>query len=181
MSYGQMGSALSGTIAAATNGVLFALRYPEGASKLYQVERLHFQWTTLTSFTTPVTAGRALRGTIYRPDNDHVADPSGGSEFALVYKRRGDDEQLAKGYIASTGALTMTNFTQAANPRVRASLVHAGVSGAMYDEVWRYDGVEARPLYLSPGEIFAIATDSALDAGGTGQLQVDVEGREVTP
>lgn len=194
--YGQIGSGISGTIAAATNGVLYALRYPEFRNSdgliydpgtLLKVRRMHVQVTTIAAFGTLVTAGRALQLTVARPSNGrlyHAADPTSGTEFAMVHKREFDTETLAKGYIANTGALTMTGWTLSNAPRQRMSLVHAGAAGSMYDEVWRFDGVEAEPLYLLSGQLFAIQTEAAgvagaLDATGTIQIQVDVDAIEV--
>lgn len=194
--YGQIGSGISGTIAATTNGVLFALRYPEfldSSGQIYdpgtvlRVRRMHVQVTTIAAFNTLVTAGRALQMAVARPSNgrlQHAADPTSGLEFAMVHKREGDTETLAKGYIANTGALTMTGWTLSTNPRQRINLAHMGAAGSNYDEAWRFDGEEAEPLYLLPGQLVFIQTEAAgvagaLDAGGTLQLQVDVDAIEV--
>lgn len=194
--YGQIGSGISGTIAAAANGILYALRYPEfrdSSGAIYdpgtclKVRRIHVQITTGTAFTTPVTLGRALRLVLGRPTNGplaHVADPSGQREFAMLHKFEGDTETLAKGYIANTGALTVAGYSISPNPRQRVNLSHLGASGANYDEVWRFDDVEAEGLYLRPGQWFGLETEAAgvagaLDAGGTLQLQVDVDAIEV--
>lgn len=195
--YGQIGSGISGTIAATTNGILYVLRYPEfrdANGRIYdpgtrlKIQRKHVQITTGTAFTTPVTLGRALRWVLARPTNGanaHVADPTGGREFAMVHKLEGDTETLAKGYISSTGALTTTGFSISPNPRQRINLSHMGASGSNYDEVWRFDGVEAEPIYLRPGQWFGLETEAdgaagALDAGGTLQINVDVDAIEVS-
>lgn len=175
--YGQIGSAFSGTIAATTNGVLWLLHYPEDAPGEYEVRRIHAQWTTLAAFATLVVAGRALELVVGRPDRRGVS-PSGGAVYNMAHKRDGGDEQLGLGRIATTGALTVTNFTLG-NVRQRMALVHAGAAGSNYDEAWRFDGVEAEPLILLPGQFAAIRTNGALDAGGTGQLNVDVDARVV--
>lgn len=175
--YGQIGHALSGTIAATTNGVLWLLRYPEGAPGAYEVRRIHVQSTTIAAFSVPVTAGRELSLAIARPDRAGV-NPSGGNVYNMVHKRDGGDEQLGLGRIASTGALTVTNFTIGA-ARQGINLVNCGAAGANYDEVWRFDGVEAEPLILLPGQMAVIQTNGALDAGGTLQIQVDVDARAI--
>ena len=194
--YGQIGSGISGIITATTNGILYALRYPEFRNSdglIYdpgtrlKIRRKHVQITTGTAFTTPVTLGRALRWVLGRPTNGvlaHVADPSGGREFAMVHKLEGDTETLAKGYIAATGALTVTGYTISPNPRQRINISHLGASGANYDEVWRFDDVEAEAVYLRPGQWFGLETEAdgaaaALDAGGTIQINVDVDAIEV--
>jgi hypothetical protein len=73
----------------------------------------------------------------------------------------------------------MTGLTNETAPLQRMMVVQAGASGNSYDEVWRFDGVEADPIYLLPGQYLAIATDSAFDAAGTFQLQVDVDAVEM--
>ena len=66
---GQAGSALTGIVAAAADGTVWTLRYPESAvlpdasrqaGKRLVIERIHVQYVCLTAFTTPVTAGRAF-------------------------------------------------------------------------------------------------------------------------
>lgn len=179
MAYGQVGSALSGTIAAATSGVLWIARYPKGGQGLYEVRRIHTQVTTLVSYTTLVTAGRGLKLVIGEAATLD-AHPSGGASWAMVSKGppQSEDETMAEGWVASTGALTTSNQTIRANPRHRIQLAHCGVAGSNYDEVWRFDGVEAEPLFLNPGQWVGLATEQALDAGGSLQIQVDCDARE---
>jgi hypothetical protein len=192
-----MGSGISGTIAAGTNGTILAVRYPEfyssagvldpSAGKAWRLDRMYVHCTTIAAFGTLITAGRALR--LVRAANAngprvHAADPTGGIEFAFSANREGDTETLAKGYIANTGALTMSAFTVSTNVRKRFSLVHAGAAGSMYDEIWRWDGTEAKPLYLFPGQAACLVTEAAgaagaLDAGGTIQIHVDIDATEV--
>lgn len=189
---GQAGSALTGIVAATADGTLWTLRYPESAAavlpghstretKRLYVQRIHVQYVTLTAFTTPVTAGRALRLVRGAPTSGTASNPSGGSAFTMVRKRSGDDttETLGVGRVATTAVLTTTGITFESNPLQRMLLAQAGSSGNSYDEVWRFDGIEADPIYLLPGELLAIATDSAFDAAGTFQLQIDVDAVEV--
>lgn len=177
-SSGQVGSALTGVIAATTSGVLWTFRYPEAATKFMQIRRLHQQWTTLTAFGTLVTAGRGLRLVVYSNDAAATANPSSGNAWTPEVNHPDYAETLGVGRVASTGALTLTGYTARAVRR-RLMLSHAGASGANYDEVWNFE--EAGRLYLKPGWLVAIATDAAFDATGTGQLKVDLEGREVEP
>lgn len=189
---GQSGSALTGEVAAAlaANGVVWTLRYPQPAVRpaagalsfrLY-VQRIHVQYVTGVVFTAPVTVGRALRLVRGAPTSASAgaSDPSGGAAYTMV-KKRSDltGETLAIGRVATTGALTTTGFTFETNPIQRMMLVGSGAAGAQYDEVWRFDGVESDPVVLLPGELLAISADSLFDAGGTFQLNVDVDCVEV--
>jgi len=188
---GQAGSALTGIVAAAADGTVWTLRYPEttvmpGASKgagglqrrLY-VQRIHVQYVTLTAFTTPVTAGRALRLVRGAPTSGTASNPSGGAAYTMVHKRSDvTNETLGVGRVSTTAVLTTTGITFESAPLQRMMLVQAGSSGNSYDEAWRFDGVEADPIFLLPGELLAIQTDSAFDAAGTFQLQVDVDAVE---
>lgn len=188
---GQAGSALTGIVAAAADGTLWTLRYPESAAavlpgnstretKRLYVQRIHVQYVCLTAFTTPVTAGRALRLVRGAPTSGTAVNPSGGAAYTMVHKRSDvSNETLGVGRVATTLVLTTTGITFETAPLQRVMLVGAGASGAQYDEAWRFDGIEADPIYLLPGELLAIATDAAFDAAGTFQLQVDVDAVEV--
>ncbi len=186
---GQAGSALTGIVAAAAEGTVWTLRYPETTvlpgkstreTKRLYVQRIHVQYVTLTAFTTPVTAGRALRLVRGAPTTVTASNPSGGAAYVMVHKRSDDaTETLGVGRVATTAVLTTTGITFETAPMQRMLLAQAGNSGNSYDEAWRFDGVEADPIYLLPGELLAIATDSAFDAAGTFQLQVDVDAVEV--
>lgn len=180
---GQFGSALTGIIAATTNGTLLTVRYPElGAArwgKFLKILRMHVQATTLTAFGTAVTAGRGLK--LVRASNDTagVANPTGGAAFTFGVNKPGSADTLAIGRVATTGALTTTGFTFEAAVKHRMQLAHAGAASANYDEVWRFDDVEAPALYLPPGYLVGLQTEAALDATGTLQLQVEIDAVEV--
>ena len=188
---GQAGSALTGIVAAAADGTVWTLRYPESAAavlpgnstretKRLYVQRIHVQWVTLTAFGTSVVAGRALRLVRGAPTSGTASNPSGGAAYTMVHKRSDvSNETLGVGRVSTTAVLTTTGITFEANPLQRMLLVQAGASGNSYDEAWRFDGIEADPIYLLPGELLAIAIDSAMDAIGTFQLQVDVDADEV--
>ena len=182
MSYGQIGSALTGTIAATTNGALWILRFPELPANVtgepLEIRRMHVHWTTLAAFSGLVTASRGLKLLLAKPDQMPKAVlPTGGAAFSLAHKLPGDNETLAHGVVATTTALTTSGYTLRPDVRARMSLVHAGAAGASFDQVWRFDGIEAEPLWLPTGWLAVLATEGALDAGGTGQLKVDVDAR----
>jgi hypothetical protein len=184
---GQSGSALTGTVAAglAANGVVWTLRYPDTsvmpsasvlARRLY-VQRIHVQYVTGTAYTTPVTLGRHLK-LVRATAAAGTADPSGGAAYTMVRKRSDGAETLCVGRVATTGALTTTGFTLG-EPVQRMVLSQAGASGAAYDEAWRFDGIEADPLILLPGQALFIAAGALFDAVGTFELNVDVDAVEV--
>lgn len=192
---GQAGSTATGTVAAglAADGVVWTLRYPESvagvlspgagaanAKKLY-VGRIEVVVTTVVAFTTPVTAGRHLklvRGT----GPAGTADPSGGAAWTPARKRSDLDanvEALGVGRVATTGALTTTGFTFEANAIRRLPLAGAGASGAVASASWIFDGRQAAPVVLLPGQVLALAAGATFDAAGTWEMFVDVDFAEV--
>lgn len=188
---GQVGSALTGTIAAglAADASIWTLRYPEltvnpgksrGQSKRLYIQRIHVQYVCGTAFTTPVTLGRHLKLVRGAPTSGTASNPSGGAAFVMVHKRSDDtQETLGVGRVATTGALTTTGITFEANVIQRMLLSGVGASGNSYDEAWRFDGVEADPIYLLPGELLAIQAGATFDAVGTFELNVDVDAVEL--
>lgn len=186
---GQSGAALTGTIAAglAANGVIWTLRYPEttpmpSASRLVNkrlcVQRIHVHTVTGTAFTTAVTLGRHLK-LVRMSGPAGTSNPSGGAAWTPVRKRSDGSETLAVGRIATTGALTITGFTLESNVIQRYLMSAVGDSGAQYDEVWRFDGVEADPLILLPGQALAIAAGAEFDAAGTFEADISCDMVEV--
>lgn len=187
---GQAGSALTGTMAAAlaADGVIWTLRYPEttpmpsasrGQGKRLYVQRIHVQYVTGTAFTTPVTLGRSLKLVRGAPTSGTAANPSSGAAYVMNRKRSDGDETLGIGRIATTAALTTTGITFETAPFQRMLLSHVGAAGGAHDEAWRFDGVEADPIYLLPGQLLAIAANATFDAVGTFELQVDVDAVEI--
>lgn len=187
---GQAGSGLTGTVAATADGTLWTLRFPEtapmpsgsrGQGKRLYIQRIHLQWTTLTAFTAGAvpTAGRGVQLVRGAPTSGTAANPSGGAAFTMVRKRSSGDEVLGVGRVATTGVLTTTGLTFESTPFARALLASQGTAGASFEKVWRFDGVEADPIYLLPGEVLAIQTNQAMDAAGTFQLLADVDAVEL--
>lgn len=193
---GQVGAALTGTIAAAlaSGGVIWTLKFPEivqgsgipgkgPLSKRLYVERIHIKTVTGTAFTTPVTLGRGLELVRGAPTSGNTAsNPSGGAAFTMVRKRSdytSTNETLAVGRVATTGALTTTGYTFESTPIRRYVMSDLGDSGAGYDEEWRFDGESADPLFLLPGEVLAIRAASLFDAAGTFEASITVDAVEV--
>lgn len=190
---GQAGAALTGTIAAglAADGVVWTLRYPElttqpGASnfsKRLYVQRLELVVSTIVAFTTAVTAGRHLKLVRGAPTAGTASNPSGGAAYTMVRKRSDgsttNGETLGVGRVATTGALTTTGLTFEANAIRRMPLAGAGAVGTVVSASWLFDGQEADPIVLLPGELVAISAGALFDAGGTWELSVDVDAVEV--
>lgn len=188
---GQAGSAVTGTMAAAlaADASVWTLRYSEVtapnppsvfAKKLY-VQRISLTFTTIVAFTTPVTADRRLKLVRGAPTTTAV-DPSGGAAYSLVRKRSdltADVEKLAIGRVATTAALTTTGFTFETAPLRSLLLVAAGASGGAATATWSFDGLDADPVFLLPGQVLAIQAGALFDAAGTWQLVVDVDCCEV--
>lgn len=192
---GQVGAASTGTVAAAlaADGAVWTLRYPESvaavlmpgagaanAKKLY-VGRIEVVVTTIVAFTTPVTAGRHLklvRGT----GPAGTADPSGGAAWTPARKRSDFDanvEALGVGRVATTGALTTTGFTFETAALARMPLAGAGAAGAVASASFVFDGRQAAPVILLPGQVLALAAGATFDAAGTWEAFINVDFAEV--
>jgi len=168
-------SGVSGTIAATTNGHLFTIRLDPNAATSHRLylTKLRVNWTTLTAFTTPVTARRLelVRGS--------GATPSAQTAVTTTSKYSGDaaSETLTAGggdvRISNTAAITITSITfETTAPLAVMPFTHAGASGANAEWVWDFTD---NPIVLSAGQVLGIRTGAALDAAGTGSLAVTAE------
>lgn len=173
---------VTGTIAAglAANSAVYAMRSNPGTTKKVRIHWIHLQWTCIAAFTTPITAGRRLA--IFRGAG---AAASGGIALGITPKRDSlsppsqcDSAQGGDQRIASTGALTVTGITFESPLKVM-SLVHVGAAGAFFEQIFEFDDDTGGPLILNPGELMAIRTGAAMDAGGTWQLAVNVDWTEI--
>lgn len=178
-------AAKSGTIAAAAvaGAAVFAMRLDPGAgSKRAWVDSIRLRWTTITAFTTPVTATRSIvitRGT--------GAAASGGTAIPAATKK--DTTYSASEFdsalggdmrIASTGALTITGITFETVNFGEMTLIQAGAAGAFYETVYELS-VRNHPIEMVAGELLAVRVGpSAMDAAGTWVLGVEVNWREST-
>lgn len=176
--YGVSGT--TGIMAAvlAANSAIFAMRMNASADRRAFVERVRIQYTTLTAFTTPVTAGRRIG--LYRGSG--VNNPSTGTQLAALKKSTSLApaswaENAGGGDIrvATTAAITVTGATYEAVPFAEASLVHVGASGGFAEYIFDF---EHAPIILGPGQIFAVRNPVAMDAAGTFQLVVRVDWHE---
>ena len=175
---------VSGTIAATTNGTLFAMRLDPGATVRAYISRVVLQWTTIVAFTTPVTAGRRLLLTRAYG----TGSPTGGTQITAVAKKDTSDPiseclaaQGGEMRISTTGALTVTGVTNEAADLGVMSLVDVGGAGAFKTMSFDWDAAGGAPVILLPGETLVVRTGAALDAAGTGQLGVTVDWFEFNP
>ena len=175
----------TGTIAAAAaaGAAVYAMRFDPGAgSKKAWIDSITLRWTTITAFTTAVTAGRSIvitRGT--------GAAASGGTAIASAAKK--DSTYSASEFdsslggdmrIASTGALTVTGITFETVNLAEVTLTQVGAAGAFYESVYEIS-VRNHPIEMVAGELIAVRVGSNnMDAAGTWQLGVEVNWREST-
>lgn len=178
-------AAKTGTIAAAAaaGATVFAMRFdPAAGSKSVWVDSIRLRWTTIAAFTTPVTQTRSI--VITRGSG---AAASGGTAITTVAKKDSNyavsEFDTAVGgdvRIASTGALTVTGITFEAVNIAEVTLVQVGAAGSFYETVYEFS-VRNHPLEIHAGELIAIRVGpSAMDAGGTWSLGVEVAWREST-
>jgi hypothetical protein len=178
-------AAKTGTIAAAAaaGATVFAMRFdPAAGSKSVWVDSIRLRWTTIAAFTTPVTQTRSIvitRGV--------GAAASGGTAITTAAKKDSnyavsefDTAVGGDARIASTGALTVTGITFEAVNIAEVTLVQVGAAGSFYETVYEFS-VRNHPLEIHAGELIAIRVGpSAMDAGGTWSLGVEVAWREST-
>lgn len=165
-------SGTTGTIAAAlaANSSVFAMRLDPGAAVKVYLHRLRMQYTTITAYTTPVTAGRRLA--LFRGS---LAAASAGTALAAVAHATTDpasEVNAAQGgdvRIATTGALTVTGITFEADPLVMWTLSHVGAAGGFSEVVVERPD---EPIVLQPGQLLAVRNPAAMDAAGTWTLAV---------
>lgn len=178
-------SALTGTIAAAlaVNSTVFAIRLsPITGSYRFYLTRMTLTYTTLTAFTTPITAGRRLA--VFRGSGAQAG--GGGTQLLAVTKKNNLDPnsriQPSLGgdiKIANVGAITVTGITFDAVPIATMMLVDVGTAGASKTQIIEFDRAAGSNMLLAPGETLAVRNPQAMDAGGTWQLVVTLDWYEL--
>ena len=168
--------------AAATAGsTVFAMRFdPAAGSKKAWINSIKLRWTTVTAFTTPVTATRSIVLT-----RGNGAAASGGTTITNATKKDSSygasefDASLGGDIrVSSTGALTVTGITFDSFNISELPLIHVGAAGGFYEHVYGFSN-RNHPIELSAGELLAVRVgSSAMDAAGTWVLGVEVEWRE---
>lgn len=178
-------SGITGTMAAALASLapVFLMRAATAAGeRIAQIDRIRLQYTTLVSYTTPITVGRRLA--LFRGVSSSPVTSGGGaidpnppkllSMGASVFDSAGGGDVR----IATTATLTATNVVFETVPLKIMPLVHVGSAGNFMEQVMDF---QEHPLTLRAGEVMAIRAGQAFDAAGTWALAVMVEWREITP
>lgn len=169
---GQTVSGVTGTMAAAlaANALIAAVRYPAAGVGRFVVQQIHLNFSCIVNFTTVVTAGRQLQLRV-----GSGGDVSGGTDLDVESGDSIADELLVTGQIATTGALTANGATLGSVVKRRLLLGVVGSAGQSYDELWTFPN----GLVLDAGQLVGITTPTQLDAGGTWQLGLSLQGCEV--
>jgi hypothetical protein len=174
--------ALTGTIAAASNGPVFAMRNSPTASKDVVISALELDYCTITAFTTPVTQRRlvlskgsgaaATGGTAITP----IAQHDSVDTASWLNAANGGDVR-----VSTTAALSTTSITFDTNHLGSLVLTQQGAANAMKTKLFDLGATDRGGIVLQPGELLVVRTSAAFDAAGTWQLGINVSGYQVTP
>ena len=176
-------AAKTGIIAAtaAAGAAVFAMRINpgSGAVKAY-IDTIRLRYTTVTAYTTPVTATRSLVIT-----RGAGAATSGGTAIAAVTPKEtayaASQFDAASGgdvRVSTTAALTVTGITWEAVNIGECTLIQSGAAGAFYETVYEYS-VRSHPIELLAGQLIGVRVGAtAMDAAGTWVLGVEVSWHE---
>ena len=181
---GHSVAAVTGTMAAglaATSGI-FAMRLNPGASVSAFIERIRIQFTTIAAFTTPVTAGRALW--LFRGAG---ASATGGTVIAEARPKHSvsassqfDASNGGDMRVSTTIGLGLGGISFEPSALKYMSIVHAGTAGAHYETTWEFASTENAPLVLDPGQLIVLGNPTAMGAGGTWQMAINVDWHEAS-
>jgi len=174
--------ALTGTIAAASNGSVFAMRNSPTSGKDVFVTRVGLDYNTITAFTTPVTQRRLV---ISRGNG---AAASGGTSITPIAQGNSGDPtsqlNVANGgdvRVSTTAVLTVAGITFETNHFANLVLTQFGAANARRDFSYDFGVAERGPIQLQPGEVLVVRTSAAFDAAGTWQLGINISGYQVAP
>lgn len=162
--------------ALAANSTIFGMRIDSGTSRRLFLRALEVQWTTLAAFTTPVSAGRRLQ--LVRGTN--IGAFTGGSQLTPLGKHSIADTSEVSSFnggdsrIATNAALGNSGVFEV-TPLSEFSLAHLGAAGAFAIFTLDFTSPGSQPLQLDPGQVIAIRTPIAMDAGGTWQATIRCE------
>jgi len=170
-------NAISGTLVAATNGDVFAMRIDPSAPNPAHIKAIICSYRTITAFTAPSTP-RFLR---LRRFTGTVA--SGGTAITTAANKDtgGATSEFNSGNGGDIRIAGTTNLTSPGTPDTlevdeRVNLINMGSAGAFTRWGWIFSPAQgSSPLLLSAGNSIAIGTSAAFDAGGTWELGVHVE------
>jgi hypothetical protein len=175
--------ALTGTIAAASNGSVFAMRNDPGSGKDVYVSLVELDYNTITAFTTPVTQRRlqiirgagaaATGGTAITP----IAQHDSSDALSELNAAQGGDVR-----VSTTAVLGVAGITFDTNALGNLVLTQFGAANARPGvKVFDYGSTDRGSIVLQPGELLAIRTSAAFDAAGTWQLGINISGFQVAP
>lgn len=179
--------------ALAANSVVFAMNVgpfvTAEAPAIEYVESIKLTWTTIVAFTTPITAGRALRLSL----GTNVA-PTGGTLLTPFKKSSSNTEQESMFQTETGGtvriATTVALGGTAATGSSGGDLVLTGFGNAGATLTQTFDFTQTAPLCFSqpPADPIIEALQSivifapqAMDAAGTWELAVDVDTCRLPP
>lgn len=188
-------AATTGTMAAALGsaGNVFVMRTSTVSTNLKAalITRMRLQFTTITAFGTPITAGRRLAlyktlhpsgttaGGYANPSaNNVVVVPvaSNAADTSSVFGLVAADPEWATAEIATTASMTIgAGITVAADPLRVWNLSHVGAAGGNDSVEWNF----TNPIFLPRGTGLIIRPPAAMDATGTWHLAVSVDWQEV--
>lgn len=175
---------MSGVIAAglAASAPLFAMRLNPTATVRARFDRIRLQMTTIAAFTVPITAGRAIevrRGRAAAMTGGTAVTDEGQRTFSDPTSQF-DDNNGGDVRIASTGALTPGAATFDVQALRLMSLSHVGAAGAFLDREYILPPDRCQEIVIGPGELLVVRNSpNAMDAGGTFQLALELDWREV--
>jgi hypothetical protein len=168
---------ITGTIVAASNGDVFAMRMNPGSAVFAHVRSIACWFRCITQFTVPSTFRqmriRRFSGTAA---SGQTSVPTVGRKLATGAASQVDTASGGDCRVSGTNALTSPGTPDTLEVAERINLTNFGSAAANAAWVWNFDPSSGRnPLLLSPGFSLAIGTSAAFDAGGTWELGVHVE------
>lgn len=166
---GVVSVAQSGVIAAAVpaRSLLWAWAVPTSLPEFpIVIERLRLQYTCITAFTTPVTAGRSLAFGFIPTLGAAIT----GNERNTVRKTNlsHDTDPVIANTAPVSADLVATNTLFA-----RMSLAGFGTAGASKDQTWEWTTGSAQMISILAGTLLALTNPVAMDAAGTFEIVVE--------
>lgn len=187
---GWTAAATTGTMvpSIATTGNIFTMRAYTASTMAALVNRIRVQYTTITAFGTPVTAGRRLA--LYRfaqPAGASNGNPSANNtnivpiglnpaDTSSIFTQASATPNFGSMDIATTDVMTVgSNMTVAATPLRVLNLTHAGAAGGNAEADW----VFTVPVFLPAGYGLVIRPGANFEATGTWHLNLSIDWTEV--
>lgn len=172
-------TARSGIIAAgaAADSIFWAFEPVYPSSILHTrivLERLRLQYTCLTAFTTPVTAGRELAFCTISEMPTGVS----GQAVSIVRKEQlfGEGGPASIVRVSNTAPLSYAGDpVDHDNIFARVSLAGYGAAGATFIKEWRWDTGSAAMVNVRADLPVALIAPQAMDAAGTFELVIEAD------